>query len=289
MPNKCAAVGCRSNYKVSLEEQENPVAQYTPVFKFPSGPGNAERRKKWIQFTHREDWEPGKSSVLCMNHFAEKYRKTNDSGRVSLSKDSIPTRQCEALPKHLNFKEVTARIPVGVRVAQKDAIGNSFNEFKENILKRLDYGTWHMEVTEAFVAFYICDFTSGPTVRKCIKIDGNFKLEVFIDKVEKKEACIDKIDRWTRLQEVLQRYETDIAEDVESPISKCTRIIKEEFAELVHQYTLAEHDEDDMKVKRIKFIAEQFNLAIAGRQRYSTDLLVWSFMISLNSSSTYSA
>ena len=59
MPDKCCVVRCRSNYK------DEPKRS---AFYFPE-----EEDLKWIRFVNRKDWEWTKSSVICVNHFEEKY------------------------------------------------------------------------------------------------------------------------------------------------------------------------------------------------------------------------
>ena len=53
--------GCRTNY------QDGPNK---PVFKFPDDP---ELSNKWVAFLNRRDYEISKYSVICIDHFEEKY------------------------------------------------------------------------------------------------------------------------------------------------------------------------------------------------------------------------
>ena len=68
----------------------------TVMERFPTDP---ERRKKWIQNIHREDWTPGQNSRLCSDHFLEScYDRSGKT--VKLRKDAIPTR-FKLFPQHM--------------------------------------------------------------------------------------------------------------------------------------------------------------------------------------------
>jgi len=59
---KCCVPGCTSNY--------NPKDTYVTVFKFPT---EEHRKKEWLQKIPRKDFIPSKSSVVCINHFADHF------------------------------------------------------------------------------------------------------------------------------------------------------------------------------------------------------------------------
>ena len=298
MPRKCVALGCTSNYA-----SEN---SYVQSFSFPLE--NDERRKAWICFTSRENWTPSKSSVICIKHFTKACLETRNSGSLKLTKWAIPTIQCEQVPAYLSSTK-NARKPPEVKKAEivaaikaeeaerrtRDLIGNDFNTFKDEVPDKLNCFTWHIEMSSTYVAFYKCDFMMRPKIRKCIKIDDNFKLETFVDGVQLHKASYKEIKQWSILENLPKQYdnnspESDPSQSIvqETVVHKCKRLIQEIFDELLEYYELNK-DEDDIEMKSIKFLAEQFKLLNSPKNQrtYSSDMLVWSFMIFLDSRSTY--
>ena len=61
MPDKCCIVGCESNYSGGSKKS---------VFYFPK---DDDLKRKWVPFVNRKDWIPTKHSVICVDHFEEKY------------------------------------------------------------------------------------------------------------------------------------------------------------------------------------------------------------------------
>ena len=79
MVYKCCVADCQSNY--AGEER-------TTVFSFPK---EESLRKIWIKFLNRKDWEPRRSSCICIKHFEEKYyRKGKNDKRYRLTKTLKP-------------------------------------------------------------------------------------------------------------------------------------------------------------------------------------------------------
>ena len=67
MANECVAANCTTGYATGEKK---------PSFLFPE---NAELRSKWIYFVNRKDWVPTKCSVICIDHFEEKFIKRGKS------------------------------------------------------------------------------------------------------------------------------------------------------------------------------------------------------------------
>lgn len=68
MPSGCCVPGCYSNYRHE---------EHITVFKFPK---NIERRKKWFETIQRGgDFAVTDSTVICINHFDEKFIVRNDT------------------------------------------------------------------------------------------------------------------------------------------------------------------------------------------------------------------
>ena len=61
MPNKCSVTGCYTNFN------EGPKKT---VFKFPGDPVLSQ---KWLEFLNRRDYEITKYSVICIDHFEERF------------------------------------------------------------------------------------------------------------------------------------------------------------------------------------------------------------------------
>ena len=78
MPNKCSVPGCNTNYQ---------LCQTKPVLKFPQ---DQVLSKKWLESWNRKDYEPSKSSVMCNDHFEDKY--------LIKKKERIPTIHPKSIP-----------------------------------------------------------------------------------------------------------------------------------------------------------------------------------------------
>ena len=64
-------------------------------FSFPEDP---DLRKRWIYFVNRKDWQPAKHSVICIDHFDEKYIKVGKQ-RTKLLWNifPVPTKQVDVV------------------------------------------------------------------------------------------------------------------------------------------------------------------------------------------------
>ena len=67
-----------------------------PSNRFPSKP---QRKQLWLVAMHREDWSPGKHSLICSDHFKEKDMNLS-CYNVRLRSDAIPVR-FKKFPQHL--------------------------------------------------------------------------------------------------------------------------------------------------------------------------------------------
>ena len=61
MVNKCVVDNCYTGHLTGPRKA---------IFSFPEDP---DLRKRWIYFVNRKDWQPTKHSVICIDHFDEKY------------------------------------------------------------------------------------------------------------------------------------------------------------------------------------------------------------------------
>nr|CAH7760647.1 unnamed protein product [Callosobruchus chinensis] len=149
MPSRCCVPGCKNNYNSSKKEQGN-----VSVFTFPK---DIERRNQWLKCIHREDFIPSDHSVVCIDHFEEKFivRKdtatrpdgsvlTVDRKRLKLSPDAFPTRFPNQ-PKYLSVELPPKRRDPAERAAaiemleqQKKMQKEELNEAKDIIGNYLD-------------------------------------------------------------------------------------------------------------------------------------------------------
>ena len=71
-------------------------------------PKNPERKNQWVRNMMREKpngekWTPSQSSLLCSDHFVEKYFQrtgTREGAREHLTRNAVPTK-FKAFPKYL--------------------------------------------------------------------------------------------------------------------------------------------------------------------------------------------
>ena len=62
-------------------------------------PQNPEKRRRWVLNIHRKDWSPTNSTLICSDHFYEKFINRTQSN-TTLKENAEPTR-FKFLPKHL--------------------------------------------------------------------------------------------------------------------------------------------------------------------------------------------
>lgn len=107
MPSRCCVPGCTNNYGTSKKDSN------VSVFSFPK---DQERRNHWLKCIHRECFVPSDHSVVCIDHFEEKFiiridTATRPDGSVltvprkrpKLSPDAFPTKFANQ-PKYLSVK-----------------------------------------------------------------------------------------------------------------------------------------------------------------------------------------
>ena len=79
MPNKYCITGCYTNFNEGLKKT---------VFKFPGDPAS----KKWLEFVNRIGFENSQYSVICIDHFEEKFiNKHETKMTLNYSMRPIPT------------------------------------------------------------------------------------------------------------------------------------------------------------------------------------------------------
>ena len=68
---KCCVPNCRSGYVTKTEELHHRQTTAAVLVSFHSFPVDEEARRKWLNAIHRQDFDPTKSSRICLLHFYE--------------------------------------------------------------------------------------------------------------------------------------------------------------------------------------------------------------------------
>lgn len=328
MPFPCVMVRCNVNGLAA--------DTYIPVFSFPN---DDDRRQKWIQFVHRKNWVPSKSSRICIQHFDDKFIRIKGV-RLRLTEDAIPTKQSSGLPEYLNIKlvndermnrlkkreaelkkreaelkerederlkelkqqecqrleELKEQERQRLEEFRKDIIFD-FDIFKKGFRSRMKSSSWLIFEGKSIV-LYILDISNIPRIIKAIRIRPDLTCEVFVNHIQIPTADLlwalsstNKISQWSAFENLLNRYENEILSENAlglSTIEHTKKAVRNSFEQLIEAYKLNDYD-NDTEVKRMKFIFEQFTLTtgMSTCRTYSPQMLVWSFMILLQSSSTY--
>ena len=110
-------------------------------FAFPLD--NSNLLNYWIEFVNRSDWKPTKNSVLCVNHFEDKFIHYGKRNKRKWHLNPIPTKySTEALkrPPTLPTSAPPLRKAPKIRVPQNDELPY-FN--KKDVVSKID------DITEA--------------------------------------------------------------------------------------------------------------------------------------------
>ena len=141
MPKKCCVVGCRSNYKRKIEEcssNSNHVT-YKTVFSFPDS-NQLDLRNCWIKFVNRADWSPTENSVICIDHFEDKYLKRGKRITLNYCENPIPTiiTNQNILSKPSLIQSTSAlRKPPAVRIYSHPFLDETYDFRKHDTIKSI--------------------------------------------------------------------------------------------------------------------------------------------------------
>ena len=84
MVNKCALEYCRTGKDQSTGDTKKSV------FKFPLE--DTEICEKWTYFVGKKDWRPSKYSVICEDHFDQRYIKVGEErNKLNFKLRPVPT------------------------------------------------------------------------------------------------------------------------------------------------------------------------------------------------------
>lgn len=306
MPDKCVVPRCDSNSKPGKEN-------YTTVFKFPR---TEAMHRIWVKSIPRQNWFPGKRAVVCEKHFEERFiSKTEDyvdcdgikkhfsRARPVLLEGAVPTI-FPNLPKYLS-KTLPAE-----RRDPEERRGNFLKRYKqkseqwlqEDIIKSFDhcinefkqqvtFAKYKVEVFKEKIVFFQADFSSKPLISVCITIYDTLILDVFknnyyvIPNDLKWILSNSKLDRWSQLQNILDRY----AQDKETPLS-FSNLFDDAKTSLQRLNTfLKTMDYDDFVISNFEFLCEQINLTFTEKhsKRYSPTTIISAFLIYMQSPAAY--
>ena len=172
LPNKCSVPGCNTNYQ---------LCQTKPVFKFPQ---DQVLSKKWLESLNRKDYEPSKSSVMCIDHFEDKYliKKIERIG-LDYPISPIPTIHPKSIPLSQAPVPCEPRKLPKVRVYAPDELGSfmSINDVK-SFDNPKEYQHFQLEISDSNITAFRVQICSGiARVKECIQVDDSFHVELSYD------------------------------------------------------------------------------------------------------------
>ena len=180
MVNKCVAYGCKTGYLSTRKDNQNVVS-----FRFPLD--KLELLEQWTRFVNRRDWKPTSNSVLCANHFEEKYIIRGKRNKLKWDLNPIPSiNSAETLKRPSTLPTpVSKRNPPKKRIIQDDQLSS----FRENdIIEDFDIlsekhspNGFLFQKTEQSVIFYHLVYdekTEFPHILETIKIDRQLHVQL---------------------------------------------------------------------------------------------------------------
>ncbi|XP_050517552.1 THAP domain-containing protein 2-like [Diabrotica virgifera virgifera] len=135
----CAFPLCTNNKR---KNQKNSTG-----ITFHSFPKDVEKRKAWVQFVHRENWEPATSSKLCTKHFAERDVDRTSLVCIRLRENAVPTiGESQFLEKNQYFslREPPASYITGDATSRQKGTGCILQTAAPNISSCSDLRPQHL-------------------------------------------------------------------------------------------------------------------------------------------------
>ena len=176
MPNKCCVIGCRTNYQYGPSK---------PVFKFPD---DTVLSNKWVAFLNRQDFQFGKYSVICIDHFEERFIiQHQNKVALNYSLNPIPTIHPSHIPLSLVSVPSESRKLPAVRIFQPDELESfkssheisTFEEVIRYIEHSAEYRDLHTDISDDSITAYRVVICSGiATIQECIHIDSNLHVKL---------------------------------------------------------------------------------------------------------------
>ena len=178
MVNKCVVFGCKSGYaSISTDN--------VSAFRFPF-----EKQvllEKWTRFVNRADWLPSKNSVICSNHFEEKFLHKGKRTKLKWNLNPIPSiHTANALKRPSTLQTPSApRKPPKSRIYAEDQFesfskNDTIKDFDDLSQKQCPAGYLFRKASDHVIYYKVCfDENSGfPVVKDAIKIDGQLHVEL---------------------------------------------------------------------------------------------------------------
>ena len=176
MPNKCCVTGCYTNFN------EGPKKT---VFKFPGDPALS---KKCLEFVNRIGFENSQYSVICIDHFEEKFIfKHETKMTLNYSMRPIPTIHPSFIPSSLAPIPSESRKVPKLRIYQPDELQSfkskfeigSFGEVVRYIKTSKEYNNFQVDVSDNSVTAYRVEISFGiASVKECIHVDSNLNIKL---------------------------------------------------------------------------------------------------------------
>lgn len=294
MPRSCCVPGCRSNYKVSS----------VSCFKFPNDPLKSQQ---WVQAIHRENFSPGKYSVVCVKHFDERFVVREDTVRrpdgtlltvkrdkIKLTDDAIPTIFPDQ-PSYMNKtlppqrrdpgdREHLIQLNALRRIQQAEVVDtiNSLNDIKKHYssCNQTENRTYHTIGCEnSFKFFFVKQTENDVYISTQLVIDKNLEFKLLIDgilindnpKVKDILSGSDKINSYKKLKLLLD-YMT------ENNNQPCIIVTTENYINSINvgiDALILEHSEENEICNRLLFFQEQINLTFKRKITYCVNTLLW--------------
>ncbi|XP_077280020.1 THAP domain-containing protein 1-like [Temnothorax americanus] len=85
----CVVAGCKNREENKNTEQENKENEMRHSFSFHLFPKNDNKRQKWLEVLHLNNYNPPKYGAVCSAHFKEVDYDTNNIRRT-LKRNAVP-------------------------------------------------------------------------------------------------------------------------------------------------------------------------------------------------------
>ena len=173
---KCWVVGCKSGYN---SEKSAGIS----VFHFPLH--KKELCATWERFVNRANWKPTRFSVVCANHFEEKFLTIGKRTTLRWSLKPVPTVMTAIQLKHSSTipTKLSVRKPPKNRSIQRDELKDfvekdkifSFEEVDESLAPP---NYMFYKSGNKFVVYYSMCYEGFPKVINAIKITKSLKVQL---------------------------------------------------------------------------------------------------------------
>ena len=307
MPNGCCVTNCDNNYDKARKKS---------VFRIPKDRRELWLKKIPRRFTEKLS---DTHTVVCEDHFEEKFLKrtiskkqpdgtfvTEPRPRPLLTKDAYPSifPNCPAYLSETKtqgrrspterYKEIDARDDQQFDLRLQEDIIVDFEDFSQNFSTHIsDNSDWMYRLQTKnglhhYSFFQIHEGLESAVLVTLIRINADMSIKVFVRQDSTNcflhvpdvdlEWCLQDgvLSCWTHFESLLGFYNASSYsfEDL-SPFDQINYYCHglEKVSEVVDEQT------DDSVKEKLLFFVEQLRLLLSKRNRYSTEMLLWSFHI----------